>query len=314
MQTDFDLALIIEITSKALGYKSEDIRIERVVGGVSTNVYKLITTSRTYYFRIASDENENLDPEVTVHKLLLEKRVKVPIVEYYENFNPQIGRSFMIISEIKGKTLRFESGEHVKKCLIEAGMDLAKINSIKVDGFDWIERSGSDIKGLKGHEPTYKSFLLHELNTNLDTLCKKTLLTDEEVLDVNTIVDRFIDKIANLNSYLAHGDYDIAHLFSLDGEYTGVIDFGDIRGADIFFDLAHFKATSDQLFTCLLEGYSRVVNLPGDYELRVAMPKLLFSIKKFMWVVSNLSYTDEQLKGHVLLKSIKKELVYFKNL
>jgi aminoglycoside phosphotransferase (APT) family kinase protein len=39
---------------------------------------------------------------------------------------------------------------------------------------------------------------------------------------------------------LAHGDFDVTPIFQQDGAYTGLIDFGEIRGAEPFHDLGHF--------------------------------------------------------------------------
>ena len=41
-------------------------------------------------------------------------------------------------------------------------------------------------------------------------------------------------------SRLAHGDFDATHIYQRDGLYTGVIDFGEMRGAEPHYDLAYF--------------------------------------------------------------------------
>jgi aminoglycoside phosphotransferase (APT) family kinase protein len=41
--------------------------------------------------------------------------------------------------------------------------------------------------------------------------------------------------------HLAHGDFDATHIWLDDhGRYAGIIDFGEMRGADRHFDLGHF--------------------------------------------------------------------------
>lgn len=40
--------------------------------------------------------------------------------------------------------------------------------------------------------------------------------------------------------YLAHGDFDTTHIYQDNGRYTGIIDFGEIRGADRWYDLGYF--------------------------------------------------------------------------
>jgi aminoglycoside phosphotransferase (APT) family kinase protein len=62
---------------------------------------------------------------------------------------------------------------------------------------------------------------------------------------------------------LAHGDYDATAIFCQGGHYTGVIDFGEIRGAEPVFDLGHFQLhdqerVSHRLLPALLDGYAQV--------------------------------------------------------
>src|ERR1700722_1546725 len=54
------------------------------------------------------------------------------------------------------------------------------------------------------------------------------------------------------------------------GRYSGVIDFGEMRGADLYFDLGHFllhgsEARLAELFESFLAGYTEVTALPGDH-------------------------------------------------
>ena len=67
---------------------------------------------------------------------------------------------------------------------------------------------------------------------------------------------------------LAHGDFDPTHVFAARGRYTGIIDFGEIRGAPTLYDLAHWalQAPVDRL----LAGYAQVAPLPADHERIVA--------------------------------------------
>ena len=67
---------------------------------------------------------------------------------------------------------------------------------------------------------------------------------------------------------LAHGDFDPTHVFAARGRYTGIIDFGEIRGAPALYDVAHWalQAPVDRL----LAGYAEVTPLPADHERIVA--------------------------------------------
>jgi Ser/Thr protein kinase RdoA (MazF antagonist) len=68
-------------------------------------------------------------------------------------------------------------------------------------------------------------------------------------------------------SHLAHGDFDTSHIY-VDpdtGAYEGIIDFGEIRGADRFYDLGHLLVHDGQdTFQAVAAGYNEIA--PVDAE------------------------------------------------
>ena len=59
---------------------------------------------------------------------------------------------------------------------------------------------------------------------------------------------------------LAHGDLDVTHIYCEGASYTGIIDFGELRGAEPEFDLGHFllhdcETNPISLFAHYLAGY-----------------------------------------------------------
>jgi aminoglycoside phosphotransferase (APT) family kinase protein len=71
-------------------------------------------------------------------------------------------------------------------------------------------------------------------------------------------------------AHLAHGDFDATAIFSAAGRYTGIIDFGEIRGAEPAYDLGHFHLHDGEppLLPALLEGYARVAPPPDAPSIR----------------------------------------------
>lgn len=70
------------------------------------------------------------------------------------------------------------------------------------------------------------------------------------------------------SAVLAHGDFDPTHVFAASGRYTGIIDFGEIRGAPALYDVAHWalQTPPDHLLT----GYAEVAPLPADHRQVIA--------------------------------------------
>src|SRR5205823_3668500 len=67
------------------------------------------------------------------------------------------------------------------------------------------------------------------------------------------------------------------------GRYTGIIDFGEIRGADRWYDLGYFHMRDGELFPfhllpALISGYREWVSLPSDYERHIRFTGLLINV------------------------------------
>jgi aminoglycoside phosphotransferase (APT) family kinase protein len=84
---------------------------------------------------------------------------------------------------------------------------------------------------------------------------------------------------------LAHGDFDTTAIFQRDGDYSGLIDFGEIRGAEPLFDLGHFSlwehdSTPVPLLGDLLAGYGEVAALPARHEELVGRSATLLGLRQ----------------------------------
>ena len=106
---------------------------------------------------------------------------------------------------------------------------------------------------------------------------------------ISSILERYDTWLNEEQAKLAHGDFDVTHIYQQQGHYTGIIDFGEIRGANLFYDLGHFRIHDGEklpnlVLPYLIEGYKEVAALPLDYELRISFSSLLIAIRKFAYV------------------------------
>jgi len=257
--------------------------------GVSTEVYKLIRDKDVFYLRIA-DEGENMSSEALVHKLLTEKGVKVPKVLCCEDFNKKLGRSYMITSEIVGVPLKKDK-KATRESLLEVGKQLALINSIPVKGFGWLDRNKPNAQELVGCYSTYEEFALNQerISNMLDYLVEKGVFSRPLSEKYLCYVNDNKNLLANCDqAYLAHGDFSIPHIFFQNGEYVGIIDFGDIRCTSIYHDLAHFYTYNREYFEGVLEGYKTVKKLESDCMSKIEFVAMLFAVGKLWWVAKNI--------------------------
>lgn len=239
--------------------------IDRALGGMSTPVYRLQRGAERLYLRISEDPGGSMHAEVAVHEHLRAAGVSVPEVIAVDDA-PEIGRGVMLVREIGGEPLAGVEGIDLAPILRAAGRDLALINAVAVEGFGWIRRD-EPVWPPRGEDVTYEAFV----DGGAASLA---VLADRISTGVarRALAARFGEARADdPPSRLAHGDFDATHLYQRGGRYTGVIDLGEMRGAEPHHDLAFFlvQHPDGAMLGDLLAGYAEVAALPGDLEARL---------------------------------------------
>jgi len=230
--------------------------------GVSTIVYRATRGDECFYLRILPEVDATFAPEVRAHQLARELGCAVPEVLAYEARDPILERSTMLTTEIAGQPLSVEIDvAAARRIVMAAGRDLARINSIPVEGFGWVDRSAQEIEsGLRGEH--------HDLDVLLDGEYRQVLdsLPDDAVpgLPSGELGHGLRAALAAAQcddpARLVHGDFDTSHIFVAEGSYSGIIDFGEIRGMPDTYDLGHHLMHDRERLPYstvgwLLEGY-----------------------------------------------------------
>lgn len=267
-------------------FPSASLMIERVTEGVSTWVYRITARSEIFYLRVLPEEGASFAPEVATHAQLRQRQVKVPEIIYFEQCNDLLQRSIMVTTAIKGQPIGQSASlpeEEREAILAEAGRDLACINSVLVEGFGWIQRESPETRQLEAQWPTYRAFVLEWWEVDLAYLTKSTLSTAEATA-LDCLVLQYDSYFNSEGGRLAHGDFDPTHIYQEGGHYTGIIDFGEIRGTDRWYDLGHFHLRDGEqvpfrLEAALVRGYGEIMALPSDYEQRIRFTSLLINVR-----------------------------------
>jgi aminoglycoside phosphotransferase (APT) family kinase protein len=263
-------------------------RIERTESGTSTQVYRIRRGGDVFYLRIAENRAASLGPEVRVHEVLRARGVRVPAVVHFESFEERLARSVMVTEEIPGAPLAdCSTGEAAAEVLRAAGRDLAVLNGVPVRGFGWIERTAHGGGPLQAGHGTFRSFALEGLDDDL-ALLGRAVWTPAESAAIRGMINRRDYWLHVDQAWLAHGDFDVSHIYQRDGRYTGIIDFGEIRGAHRLYDLGHLHAhdaawqdgelVPRTTLPALLEGYAEVVPLPPDHRAQISLVSVLIGI------------------------------------
>lgn len=261
---------------------SAPVTYQRTPAGVSTQVYRLRRGSETFYLRIAEEPDDNLETDAELHQRLRDLGVKVASVVHAEPFNVEIGRSVMITTEVPGMSLAEISAPRVAPRVVEqAGADLAVLNQVQVDGFGWVQRRGRGWP-LQAEHLTYLPFVTSYLPAPWPGML--TSLFTTAVLDVIEDLVEHERRRPLVQALLAHGDFDLTQVFCADGRYTGLIDFGEIRGTEPLFDLGHFYLHDHEVTTpllpALLTGYRRVQPLPAGHEHSIRSSAILLGLRQ----------------------------------
>lgn len=264
---DVDLTAVASLLRRVLG-SSPEPAFHRTADGVSTQVYRVARGSETFYLRVAEEAHEDLGTDAELHGRLRDLGVSVAGVVHVEAFDPDIGRSVMLTTEVPGASLAETTDPGEAAAVAEAaGRDLALINGLPVDGFGFVRRTGAGWP-LRAEHASYEGFLTSHLPAAWPGALER-LFTRAGLEIVEGLIDHE-RKRPPARAALAHGDLDVSPIFCAAGRYTGLIDFGEIRGTEPLFDLGHFllhdrETVPVALLPAVLRGYGRIRPLPADH-------------------------------------------------
>ncbi|MBA2277805.1 MAG: aminoglycoside phosphotransferase family protein [Chloroflexia bacterium] len=264
-------------------FPGEGCRVEPVAAGVSTPVFRVWRDDTVAYLRLAEEPRENRTAEARVHELLMACGVPVPAVVRFEPMAPEVGRSAMLTGELPGAPLA-EIGDERAACRTAeaAGRDLARINAVPVRGYGWANAVGSD-GALVAAYPTRGDWTAEYIDA-VSVITENRLLPGMERM-LEGAVERWARRAGKATAWLAHGDFDTTHIFTHDAAYTGIIDFGESRGADRLYDLGHFLLHDGErlpypLFPSLLAGYREASVLPPEAPREIRLHALVIGVQR----------------------------------
>lgn len=306
--------VVAALAARVLG--AAPLTVERVPEGVSTRVYRVRRGAGTFYIRVLPEPDASFAPEAVLHGLLRARGVRVPEVLLVEDCNERLQRSVMVTTEIPGSSVGERPVDSATRGILrEAGRQLALINTIEVAGFGWIRRDAAARVRLVAEHPTHRAFATESVEVDLAALGAR-LLPSEQIAAIRAMLDRHQTWLDAAEGRLAHGDFDLTPIFQKDGMYTGIIDFGEARGADRWYDLGHFRMHDGEtapllLLDHLVAGYRDVTPLPGDAHARICFASLLIAIRA---LARQLEKRYHVVHRHHALVSIPRDLAVLASL
>lgn len=191
------------------------------------------------------------------------------------------------------------------KIIAQSGEVLAKIHSIKVNGYGSLDGEGN------GKFDTFKSLMSHNLDKVEDMMkIAKDISVPDKLMEKAFFILEKENKKFDLPSVLTHSDYNVKHIM-VDKEDTivGIIDWGDVQGHSLERDFASWYYWFDEYIPTkwLIEGYSDKKVFEGDFEEIVHWYKIDQGLEIMHWYY--LQKYENGVKAAV--EKLKKDILFF---
>jgi aminoglycoside phosphotransferase (APT) family kinase protein len=281
------IALLVPVARRVFP-RARAVSVEPASPGRVVVVYRIRADDATYYLRVAEETGQDLTTDAQVLAHLAGLGVRVPAVVHAEARPGDLDRSFLVLAALAGQSLASHgTDEQARQAARAAGRDAALINAMEVDGFGWLRRDGRP--GLRAGLSRYADFVASDLPRQWPGWLAGAFNVAE--LDaLQAVADQERQRPLR-RAHLAHGDLDATHIWlGDDGRYAGIIDFGEMRGADRHFDLGHFllhdrDARPVPLFEDFLAGYAEAAALTGDHRELIRRSAIMSGLRQLsLWL------------------------------
>ena len=261
---------------------ARSVRVTPASGGRLVVVYRAVADGVPYYLRLAEETGQDMTTDALVLGRLRARGVRVPEVVAASPPTAAFARSWLIMTEIPGRSIACDgTDEEARQAAAGAGRDAAVINSVPVAGFGWVRRDGSE--RLTAELPGYRQFAGSGLPAPWPGALRDAF--GPRQLDALRELAAAEQDRPLRSGHLAHGDLDVTHVYAHAGRYSGIIDFGEMRGADPYFDLGHFllhdgETRPVRLFSSFLDGYCQVSPLPSGHLEAIRTSAILLGLRQ----------------------------------
>jgi aminoglycoside phosphotransferase (APT) family kinase protein len=223
----------------------------------------------------------SLAAEVAVYEQLEALGLHVPQVLHFEPLHPVFQRSVMLTTAIPGRAIGYRQPPPAAGAIVrQAGRELARLNQVPVLGYGWANSLAQPADALSAEYPSLAQWLRAHFTAPIQALGGCDALAPHAVDRVLMLLDRACASLCDEPAVLAHGDFDVTHIYYQHASYTGMIDFGEIRGAHWLYDLGHFAIESGDLLPFLLEGYQETRALREEEMDRLKLTSLLIAARR----------------------------------
>lgn len=182
--------------------------------------------------------------------------------------------------------------------VIQAGVILAKIHSVRPTGFGGLKENG------QGKFPAWLDCVM-EIEDEREEILESALkigLSAEDVERGFAVLKENQHLFENVTPHLIHGDFSIKHILVENGSITGIIDFESCKSGDPMWDFAWWSYFfgKDVPIEWLKEGYSQVHELDPKFDKKLILYKIRLGLGMIHYYesegnISGMRHTKEKL-------------------
>lgn len=223
--------------------------------------------------------------------------------------------SYQVIEKLSGDSIQFyldKFPEKEEKLVYEMGKTMAKLHSVKIDGFGPFNNEETKKGHLIGTFNTLNESMNAGLDENLDRLVKYNIISSEIAKKMKLLFDN--NPLLDFNEpALIHNDFADWNLLTDGNTVSGVVDWDECVGGHPIQEIACWSTFFDpERINSFLEGYYSETKKPDNFEELFQLFRLRYTISKMALRVKRYTYEqspfikDMIVKGEKHLKELSK--------
>jgi fructosamine-3-kinase len=204
-------------------------------------------------------------------------------VDFVDISRTAVPTDYQVLKFVQGSTLWDLSEKKGNfKLFFKLGVHIAKIHKLRTKGYGPFILNKALKFDFIGIYKKWSDFLNCNFGEHVVFCLNKKIIRKEEVREIEKIFSYAFKKLPKVRPALLHGDLANQNVFIKNGNIT-LIDWEDAISGDPIFDVAYFgtgaygKENWENLF---LEGYTSILKLPKDYQIRYWTYYLRIAIAK----------------------------------
>lgn len=267
-------------------YPDDTFTVTPASEGISTPVYRVEANSQVGFVRLGEQPEDRRAGEIAAHRQLAMFDMPVPHILDYEDDPPELDRSIALTSSIAGVPLSESPDlDSIEDIGFAVGTTLACINRTPVSGYGWVIGVADDDM-LQAEHPDRATWTADYVAA-AEKVGSAGILPPDLACRLRSVITRWAHLPDIRPASLAHGDFDSTHIYAdpVTGAFSGIIDFGEIRGADHLYDLGHLlvhdgEAGRPELFSHVLAGYTRLSPQPDNVMMQICSQAIAIATRE----------------------------------